>query len=674
MIRRAARMLRPYRREVRASIALVFVSTAAVLAGPYLLKYGIDKGITPGDAGALNLAIGTYIVVAIIAYVTTRTQVLLVSRSGEGFLRDLRIRVFQHLLRLSMPFYDREKAGVIVSRMTSDVDSLQELVQLGLLQLVNSVLLIIASVIVLAVVSWQLLLVCMIPLPFVVLASIKFQRDSNDAYLKVRDRIGLTLSSLQEGISGVRVIQAYDRTGLEVDRFAERNQSLYRAHMRSVWVQAWYLPVIEASALGATALTIGIGGRMALNGTVTVGTLAFFVLTLSNLFEPVNQLSQLFNTVQSSGAALHKLFELLDTPVDVAERADAVPLPERGVLRVEDVTFAYDGGETVLHDVDVELAVGEKLALVGPTGAGKSTLAKLMARLYDPTSGRVTFAGIDLRDADLRSLRKSITVVPQEGFLFSGTLADNVRIGRPDASDEDVARRAVVARPARPLRRAARGPCHRGARARVTALVWRASARVTRTCRLGRPGGARARRGDVVARPWHGDAGGACARAAHVGPVRHRHRPPAQHRRAGRPGRCGRRGRPHRARVARRAGGPRRPLHQPLPQLGRRIGLNRTTYEATASQKVSRAATTSSRTTASVSSRVVAVTRSAVSRANQAPNRRSWSPSSPWSASIGGRTPPAVAAAAPSIRPSSSMRCSGTAPSSASCDSRSAWS
>ncbi len=438
VIRRAARMLRPYQREVRASIALVFVSTAAVLAGPYLLKYGIDKGITPGDVGALNLAIGTYVVVAIIAYVTTRTQVLLISRTGEGFLRDLRIRVFQHLLRLSMPFYDREKAGVIVSRMTSDVDSLQELVQLGLLQLVNSVLLIVASIIVLAIVSWQLLLVCMIPVPFVVLASIKFQRDSNDAYLKVRDRIGLTLSSLQEGISGVRVIQAYDRTGLEVDRFAERNQSLYRAHMRSVWVQAWYLPVIEASALGATALTIGIGGRMALNGTVTVGTLAFFVLTLSNLFEPVNQLSQLFNTVQSSGAALHKLFELLDTSVDVAERPDAVPLPDRGVLRVEDVTFAYDGGETVLHDVDVELAVGEKLALVGPTGAGKSTLAKLMARLYDPTSGRVTFAGTDLRDAELRSLRRRITVVPQEGFLFSGTLADNVRIGRPDASDEEV--------------------------------------------------------------------------------------------------------------------------------------------------------------------------------------------------------------------------------------------
>lgn len=435
---RAARMLRPYRREVRRAIALVVVSTLAVLAGPYLLKVGIDRGIEPGDGRALNLAVAAYVVVAIGAYGATRTQILLVSRAGEGFLRDLRTRVFDHLLRLSMPFYDREKTGVVVSRMTSDIDSLQELVQQGLLQLAASLLLIVGSVVVLALVSWQLLLICLIPVPLVVLASIKFQRDSNAAYLTVRDRIGLTLSSLQEGISGVRVIQAYGRTGVVVDRFAGRNRSLYQAHMRSVFVQAWYLPVIEGAALACTALVVGIGGRMVASGTITVGTVAFFVLTLSNLFEPVNQLSQLFNTVQASGAALHKLFELLDTPVEVAEEPDAVILPERGELRVEGVSFAYAGGEPVLRDVDLVLAEGEKLALVGPTGAGKSTLAKLMARLYDPTCGRVTFAGTDLRHAGLRSLRTAITVVPQEGYLFAGTIVENIRIGRPDATDADV--------------------------------------------------------------------------------------------------------------------------------------------------------------------------------------------------------------------------------------------
>jgi ATP-binding cassette subfamily B protein len=438
VLRRAARMLRPYKRDVVGAGVLVTISTLAVLAGPFLLKVGIDRGITGGNEAVLDLAVAAFVVVAVIAYVASRVQILMISRSGEGFLRDLRNRVFDHLLRLSMPFYDREKAGVVVSRMTSDVDSLQELIQQGLLQMLASILLIVGSVIVLGIVCWQLLLVCLIPVPFVVVASIKFQRDSNEAYLTVRDRIGLTLSSLQEGISGVRVIQAYGREDVEIGRFESRNNSLYRAHMKSVFVQAWYLPVIEGAAVGCTALVVALGGKMVVDGTATVGTVAFFVLTLSNLFEPLQQLSQLFNTVQSSGAALQKLFELLDTPVELEERPDAVPLPDHGELRVEGLTFSYGSGPPVLTDVDLVLPIGEKLALVGPTGAGKSTLAKLMARLYDPTAGRVTFGGIDLRDAELTSLRTQITVVPQEGYLFHGTIRDNVRIGRPDATDEEV--------------------------------------------------------------------------------------------------------------------------------------------------------------------------------------------------------------------------------------------
>ncbi|MGI8710322.1 MAG: ABC transporter ATP-binding protein [Acidimicrobiales bacterium] len=438
VMRRATRFLAPYRRDVRGAVALVIISTATVLAGPYLLKFGIDRGIVPKRGRTLNLAVAAYVVVALVAFVANRVQILLISRAGEGFLRDMRTRVFDHLLRLSMPFYDREKAGVVVSRMTSDVDSLQELVQQGLLQLAQGLLLVVGSVVVLAVVSPILLLICLIPVPVVILASIKFQRDSNAAYLTVRDRIGLTLSSLQEGISGVRVIQAYGREGLETERFAHRNQQLYQAHMRSVWVQARYLPVIEGSALACTALVVGLGGKMVADGSVSIGTVVFFVLTLSNLFEPVQQLSQLFNTVQSSGAALHKLFEVLDTPVELSERPGAVDLPRHGELRVEDLTFRYGDGPAVLRDVDLVLPLGEKLALVGPTGAGKSTLAKLMARLYDPTAGRVTFDGIDLRDARLHSLRTRITVVPQEGFLFAGTIRDNVRIGQAEATDADV--------------------------------------------------------------------------------------------------------------------------------------------------------------------------------------------------------------------------------------------
>ena len=439
VLRRAGRTLGPYRRALIGALVLVVVYTLTTIAGPFLVRFGIDHGIKDDDPGTLNLAVGLYVAVSVLGFVVNRIQILVIARVGEGFLRDMRVRVFRHLLRLSMPFYDREKAGVVVSRMTSDIDSLQELVQLGLLQFVSNILLIVLTFALLAVTSWQLLLVVAIPLPFVLFASIKFQRDSNSAYLTVRDRIGLMLSHLQEGISGVRVIQAYGREGVETDRFAHRNKTLYRAHMRSVWVQSWYLPVIEIAGTGATALVVFVGGRLVLDDALSVGTVALFVLSLSNLFDPVQQLSQLFNQVQSAGAGLKKLYELLDTEIDVPEAADAVDLPAVGAVTVSGLAFAYRADlDPVLRDVDLTIAPGERLALVGPTGAGKSTLAKLVARFYDPTEGTVSFGGVDLRQATLSSLRDRIAVVPQEGFLFNGTIRDNVRVARAGATDAEV--------------------------------------------------------------------------------------------------------------------------------------------------------------------------------------------------------------------------------------------
>ncbi|HET6773562.1 MAG TPA: ABC transporter ATP-binding protein [Acidimicrobiales bacterium] len=447
VLRRSARLLRPHRRRVIGSMVMVVLWTATVLAGPYLVRVGIDQGIKGRSAATLNAAVVAYVVVAVLAYLTNRWQIALLSRVGEDFLRELRNRVFHHLQRLSMPFYDRSKSGVLVSRMTSDVDSLSELIQNGLAMFVSSALLLVVSLLVLASVSWQLLLVCLVALPPVVLASVKFQRDSNVAYLDVRDSIGNTLSHLQEGIAGVRVVQAFAREDVEVDRFEQGNRELYDSHMRSVVVSAWYLPVIELAGLGATALALGVGGWWVHTGMLTVGTVAFFVLTLSNLFAPVQQLSQLFNLVQSAGAGLQKLYELLDTEVDVDERPGAVDLPEVGHIDIVDVSFAYGDGPRVLRDVTLHIPAGSRLALVGPTGAGKSTLAKLAARLYDPTEGHVRFGGVDLRDATLSSLRGRIVVIPQEGFLFNGTIRDNVRLARAGATDAEVddALRAVGA-------------------------------------------------------------------------------------------------------------------------------------------------------------------------------------------------------------------------------------
>lgn len=439
VLRRTARLARPFRRPAYLAFGFIAMSTSSAVVGPLLLRYGIDHGIRAGDPGALNLAIALYVVSAIVAYVGSRQQYIYVNRAGEGFLRSLRVRLFAQIQRQSMGFFDRNKAGVLVSRMTADIESMSELVQWGLLQFVSAALLVTFAIVVLLIMSWQLTLLSLLVLPLIALASIRFQRQSNKAYLAVRERIGDNLSALQENITGVRVIQAYAREPEQNRRFRRTNRALYDAHLRSVKVSTWYFGVVEFCGVLATAIAIGAGGWLAKNGQVSVGTVVAVVLLLSSLFEPVQQLSQLYNTVQSATASLNKMFQILDSEPEVDERADAVALPRDGELEVAAITFSYPGTELpVLRDVSLTVTAGERLALVGPTGAGKSSLAKLMARLYDPDSGTVSFGGIDLRQASLASLRHRVVVVPQEGFLFDGTIADNLRLARSSASDDEI--------------------------------------------------------------------------------------------------------------------------------------------------------------------------------------------------------------------------------------------
>lgn len=438
VISRAFSMLRNYRLEVLTALVVMLGSTAALLAGPALVRYGIDEGVRKRNGGAIDRAALGYLGVAVAALLLGRAQILVVTRLGEKFLRDLRLRVFAHIQSMPMAFFDKEQTGKLVARMTSDIDSLQELVQQGLVQFVTNSLLIVLSVVVLVVMSPLLALLCLVSLPVVIVASIRFQRSSNEAYLAVRDRIGQTLSTLQEGLSGVRVIQAFGREQVQERRFTEQNQAQLDAQMRAVKISARYFPVIEFASVATTAAIVGFGGVLEHRGVVTVGTLAAFVLYLTNLFEPIQHLSQLFNLVQQAGAALAKLFGLLDTKSTLPQQPGAVDLPARGEVLAEGVGFSYDGSTPVLTGVDITVAPGERLALVGPTGAGKSTLAKLLSRLYDPTEGVISFGGVDLRRATLRSLRERIVVVPQEGYLFNGTIMDNVRVGRMGATDEEV--------------------------------------------------------------------------------------------------------------------------------------------------------------------------------------------------------------------------------------------
>ena len=505
-----------------------------------------------------------------------RAQVLAVARIGERFLYDLRLRAFAHLQRLSMSFYDREKAGVLVSRLTSDIDAVAELLQMGLLMLVTNSLLLVLAVVVLAVVSWQLLLVCLLALPGVIVASRKFQRDSNDRYLEVRDRIGSTLAQLQEGISGVRVVQAHGAEDREVVRFAEGNGKLYRAHLDSVWVQAWYLSVIELSSLVTTAVVVLVGGLMVGEGVATIGTVAFFILTLSNLFEPVQQLSQLFNMLQSAGAGLRKVYGLLDEEVELTERAGAVDLPAAGDLELDGVSFAYGTGPTVVDDVDLVIHEGERLALVGPTGAGKSTVAKLAARFYDPVGGAVRYGGVDLRDATMTSLRERMVVVPQEGFLFNGTIADNIRLARSGRLRRRDRGRARATGSGAVADVARRRVGHRGARAGDPALGGGAPVGVVGPRCAGRPVGAGAGRGDLEPGSGHRAAGRERAGPVGCAPHGHRDRPPAHDRQSRRSGRCGSRGPGGRARSSRRAAPRRRPVCGAVPLVD---GVGRIAFE-----------------------------------------------------------------------------------------------
>jgi ATP-binding cassette subfamily B protein len=436
--RRVARMLRPEWSRIAVAFLCVLGQVGCLLAGPALIRRGIDDGLLEGDGHALNVSALLFLVVSLVALVLGRFAIRWTARIGETFLRDLRVRVFRHLVGLGLDYFEREQTGRLVARMTSDIDALQELVQAGLTSMIQNALLFSGAVVVIFVLSWQLALATLIVVPPVLIATRWFRRESNRAYLEVRERIGHNLATIQEGLAGVRVVQAFGRGGAYTERFRTTNEAQYEANIETLRISSRYFPFMESLGIAATAGIIALGGYLADQDVVTVGTVAAFVLYLNNLFEPVQQLSQQYNIVQSSGAALHKLFALLDTRPSIVERPGAVDLPAAGTIEVTGVSFGYGDGADVLHDVTLTIAAGERIALVGPTGAGKSTLAKLVARFYDPRAGTVAMGGVDLRDATLHSLRERIVVVPQEGFLFAGTVRDNIRIGRADATDADI--------------------------------------------------------------------------------------------------------------------------------------------------------------------------------------------------------------------------------------------
>jgi ABC-type multidrug transport system fused ATPase/permease subunit len=443
--RHLLRLLRPYRGRVLLMLGALAVATAAALAPPYLAGKAIDDGIRGGDTGALTIILVLFIAAAVVNWAASYAQTFLITWIGQRALQDLRIELFEHLQRLSIGFYSRNKTGVLISRITNDVQALDQLVTEGIATLFSSTLMLFGTAAILLVLDPGLALITFLTFPVLLIASVAFRLASSGAYRLTREKIAGVTSYLQETLSGVRVVRAFGQEPRHKVRFAELNDEHREANMTTVYLNAAYFPSVELLSAVATAAILLYGGNQVIDGALTIGVLASFVFYLQSFFDPIQSLSQLYTTYQAGMAALDKIFELLDEEPDLGDRPGAVELPRlRGEIEFEDVTFSYGGDDPALCSVDLHIPPGQTVALVGATGAGKSTLAKLVARFYDPDHGRVLVDGHDLRDVTEHSLRSQLGIVPQEGFLFSGTVRDNIAFGRPDATDDEIREAALA--------------------------------------------------------------------------------------------------------------------------------------------------------------------------------------------------------------------------------------
>ena len=432
----------PYRRRSAAALAMMLLATATSIAGPLAIKQAIDRGIaaSPPDFGQVELWVAVFVVVTLASWVTSSVQTYLTAWVGTRILADLRIGLFAHIQRLDLGFFERNRAGVVISRLTNDIEALVNAVVDGPTTLVQNTIVLIGSAGVLVYINWKLALATLTVFPGMAIGTAVFRYYSSRAYRETRRRLAEVTGQLQEDISGVRVVQAFRREGTNYQRFVEINDHYRAANVTTVNASAIYFPYVDLLSALAMAVVLGYGGTLVFNGDLTPGGLFVFIGLLSNFFDPVQQLSQFYQTFLAATAALDNIFTVLDTEPGLNDADDARELPPiRGDVAFEDVHFSYTpGGTEVLHGVSFAVPAGSTIALVGHTGAGKSTIVKLLARFYDPTGGRITVDGHDLRDVTVATLRRQLGIVPQEGFLFSGSVRQNIAFGRPGATDAEI--------------------------------------------------------------------------------------------------------------------------------------------------------------------------------------------------------------------------------------------
>ncbi len=459
-------LLRPYRKQVLLTLVALVLATAATLAPPYLIGQAVHVSLE-GDSAKLGLIVGGLLVAALLVWGTSALQTYLVEWVGERALQDLRVRIFTHLQGMSIGFFTRNRPGVLISRITNDVDALDQLLSTGVVTLFSSTLTLVGVMVVMLVLDVQLALVVFLTFPVLAVASLIFRIVAASAYRITRERIAEVTAYLQESLSGVRVVRSFAQEERHVARMGELNELNRQANMKTVYLNASYFPAVELLSAVGTVVILLYGGYQALDLSTEaarqaqIGILVAFVGYLNTFFDPIQQLSNLYTTYQQGMAALDKIFDLLDTEPDMVDKPDAEdPGTLQGEIEMDHVWFSYgldqaaglrrssgkierldqevESGDWALEDVSIQVRPGETLALVGETGAGKSTFAKLVSRFYDPQRGRVLVDGNDLRDLSSTCLRSQLGIVPQEGFLFSGTVRENIAFGRPGAGDEEI--------------------------------------------------------------------------------------------------------------------------------------------------------------------------------------------------------------------------------------------
>jgi len=442
------RLTKPYRLRTFLSVFSLLAATATALAPPFLAKYALDDAIHDTTGQKLVLVVIIFVAAGLANWGMNYVETYMTGWVGERILADLRKQLFAHLQRLSLGFYERNRAGVLISRMTNDVEAIDQLVTDGVTTLAQSTLTLGGTAVLLFVLDWQLALATLAVIPLMSAATMLFRIRSARAYAAVRERLGLVTATLAEDIAGMRMVQAFVREQRATENFATVARRYREANMQTVVLNALYFPFVSFLATLALAVVLGYGGHLYFAKAISLGTLFAFMLYVNNFFDPVQQLSQLYNTFLSAAAALDKIIGVLDETPEIVNRPGAQALPHiEGHVRFEDVHFAYglrggEQGEEVLHGIDLDVPAATTVALVGHTGAGKSTIAKLLARFYEPTSGRIAIDGHDLNEVAQESLRRQLGIVPQEGFLFAGTVAENIAFGLPDARPEEIVRAA----------------------------------------------------------------------------------------------------------------------------------------------------------------------------------------------------------------------------------------